>query len=279
MHFNAIQCIVQPNTALHDCTLYLYTMPMIQAFVSEIQSINEAQPGYLVWMKSLTSAPRGHVWAALFTAPARADRWESRFITLASLVHDYAFVRASSLCRQDRRERWCPSAKTDCTGQAGDQSKNVSGSWDPRPALAGWPNISHRNARQHANDTSDRTEENHRGGIESEASCVHKSFYLCQGTLGTQDRACNPGPAWQDCHPACDLAHCFAVTLPSAISTLRSSTHCVDRVHYTMGCSKPILLTRRNALQVPTVPQPRVQKFGKLFDASSECIAVGGHRG
>ncbi|KAL0049142.1 hypothetical protein WJX82_007589 [Trebouxia sp. C0006] len=33
------------------------------------------------------------------------------------------------------------------------------------------------------------------------------------------------------------------------------------------------------SVKVPTVPQPRVQKFGKLFDASSECIAVGGHRG
>ena len=32
MHFNAIRCIVQPNTALHDCTLYLIQMHMIQAF-------------------------------------------------------------------------------------------------------------------------------------------------------------------------------------------------------------------------------------------------------
>ena len=88
-----------------------------------------------------------------------------------------------------------PIGKIDCTGQAGDQTKNVSGSWDPRPTLAGWPRTSHRNARQHAIDTSDRSEEGHRGGIESQASCFHKSFYTCQGTLGTQDRARNPGPA------------------------------------------------------------------------------------
>ena len=79
--------------------------------------------------------------------------------------------------------------------------------------------------------------------------------------------------------PPATLVYCFAVGLYSAISTLCSSTHCADCVPYTIGCSKPILLTRRNALQVPTVPQPRVQKFGKLFDTSSECIAVGGHRG
>ena len=88
-----------------------------------------------------------------------------------------------------------PIGKIDCTGQAGDQIKNASGSWDPRPALAGWPRTSHRSARQHANDTRDRSEEGHRRRIEYQASRFHKSFDICQGTLGTQDRACNPGPA------------------------------------------------------------------------------------
>ncbi len=164
-----------------------------------------------------------------------------RFITLGSLVHDYAFVRHLLCGNRGSQGKVLPTGKIDCTGQAGDQSKNVSGSWDPRPALAGWPITSHRNARQHANDISDRAQERHRGGIESQASCVHKSFYVCQGTLGTQDRACNPGPAWQDRHPACDLAYCFAVRLFSTISRRRFSTHCVDRVYSTIGCSKPIL--------------------------------------
>ncbi len=31
MHFNALHCIAQPNTALHDCMLYLTRDPMMQA--------------------------------------------------------------------------------------------------------------------------------------------------------------------------------------------------------------------------------------------------------
>ena len=164
-------------------------------------------------------------------ASARANR------CLKSKIY-YPSISGPRLClrkgiffveKRESQGKVLPTGKIDCTGQAGDQPKNVSGSWDPRPALAGWPITSHRNPRQHANDISDRAQERHCGGIESEASCVHKSFYICQGTLGTQDRACNPGPAWQDCHPACDPAYCFGIRLPSAISTLRASTHSLSR--------------------------------------------------
>lgn len=33
------------------------------------------------------------------------------------------------------------------------------------------------------------------------------------------------------------------------------------------------------SVKAPIVPQPQIQKFGKLFDSAADCIAVGGHRG
>lgn len=33
------------------------------------------------------------------------------------------------------------------------------------------------------------------------------------------------------------------------------------------------------SIKAPTAPQPQIQKFGRLLDRASDCIAVGGHRG
>ena len=149
--------------------------------------------------------------------------------------------------------------------QAGVRFSHVSGSWSPRQTVGRWSGKSYYDARQRADDSGCQLQKGDSFGAAVETACTRQSSDRHQG-----------GPICRCKLSRFSLHSILCRSHPRLLSRLRvyepigTSRACPSRTSLCSGC---------NALQAPLVPLPKVPKFGKLFDSTSDCIAVGGRRG
>ena len=153
--------------------------------------------------------------------------------------------------------------------QAGVRFSHVSGCWSPRQTLGRWSGKSFYDARQRVDDSGYQLQKGDRCSAAVETACTRQSSDRHQGRPICRYKLFPLEPSQH------------LVAIARAI-TFEVAETCIDRHIDRLPVQRLSISLYRsgcNALQAPLVPLPKVPKFGKLFDSTSDCIAVGGHRG